>query len=618
MTRNNPFRSYLAVATLMFAAAMGACSTDEADTPSAPSGPSVPSAPTTQTWSVAISVSPSQLELPEVGSVDPVPTSTVTFTVRRQSDGSLAPTGLTLVATVTGGTLAAPLCPGSTFQYCLALSNGVATTVFTPTAEGTATITASVDGGNTTQSQILVGGPGEGEAFLLSHVNPSVVDPSGGDVVTIFGNAILTPVRVLVDGTQAQVVDVDSTSIDIVVPPSTAAVPVGTTRPVTVTVVSGVGTVDEKSDSLTNGLVYAQGGNVSQPEIFSVTPTTGPPDGHTPITINGRGFLSPVQVIFRFATPGSSPLDLEAKVTNVTSSQIRVESPDITTYADSGALANPISATVRVINLNNGFFRDAGQQFFYGNSMRITSVTPGEGSYVGGEQARLTGNGFDEPLTVSIGGIGQQVVSVTGTQIVFRTVGPVNAACGSRAPLPIRVTLVEGGASAEGPSFTFVGPPNPRIFGLSPNAGGAGTVTTISGDGFDAPVRVQFGGADGSSAVVTSVTPTSIVATVPTPPPGFSFDTEACDGNGDNIPGGTRNIPTRISVSVTNLDNSCTTTLSNAFTINPQDTACSGDESEPPPPPTVQCNDGFDNDGDTLIDAADPQCTGPTDNSEST
>ena len=37
----------------------------------------------------------------------------------------------------------------------------------------------------------------------------------------------------------------------------------------------------------------------------------------------------------------------------------------------------------------------------------------------------------------------------------------------------------------------------------------------------------------------------------------------------------------------------------------------------PPPPPTVQCNDTFDNDGDGFIDQLDPQCTGPTDTSES-
>lgn len=616
MKPNYNLRKVFAVAAVAFAAALaGGCSADEPATPSAPAGPTVPSAPTTATWTVGITTNPSNLSLPAEGSTNPVPTSTVTFTVRRQSDGSLAPTGLVVVATVTNGTLAAPLCPNSTIQYCLTTTNGQATTAFTPSAAGTAVISATVDGGTTAQTQIQVEGPGDSVSLLLSHVQPSVVDPSGGDVVTIFGSNILTPVRVTVDGTQARVISVNSGAISVEVPPSTTAVPVGTTRPVTVTVISGVGTEDESSDSLPNGLVYAQGGSVFQPEIFSVTPTTGPHEGGTPITINGRGFSSPVQVIFRF-NARSGPLDLEAQVTNVSSTQITARTPNITTFVGSNELADPISATIRVINLNNGFSRDATQLFFYGSAARLTSITPGEGSSQGGEQVRVTGNGFDEPLTVTIGGVGQQVVSVTGTQIVFRTVGLPNAACNARTTLPVAVTMVEGGARLEGVSYTYVGPPNPRIFGVSPSQGNVGSTITISGDGFDAPVRVLFGGADGSSGTVNSVTPTSISVVVPTPPPGFTFDTEACDGNGDGIPGGVRNIPTRISLTVTNLDTGCTGSLSNAFTVNPLDTTCRNDQSSPPAAP--QCSDGIDNDGDTFIDfPADPQCTSTTDNNES-
>jgi hypothetical protein len=103
---------------------------------------------------------------------------------------------------------------------------------------------------------------------------------------------------------------------------------------------------------------------------------------------------------------------------------------------------------------------------------------------------------------------------------------------------------------------------------------------------------------------------------VPNAPQGFEFITEPCDGNGDGVPNGTRLAPTPISVSVRNLDTGCAFTLTNAFVMNPSNTTCTGDTSTPPPPPTVQCNDTFDNDSDGLIDAADPQCTGPTDNSE--
>jgi len=41
-------------------------------------------------------------------------------------------------------------------------------------------------------------------------------------------------------------------------------------------------------------------------------------------------------------------------------------------------------------------------------------------------------------------------------------------------------------------------------------------------------------------------------------------------------------------------------------------------ESPPPPPPPVACGDGLDNDGDGLVDSADPGCSGATDDDETT
>src|SRR4030095_634349 len=132
--------------------------------------------------------------------------------------------------------------------------------------------------------------------------------------------------------------------------------------------------------------------------------------------------------------------------------------------------------------------------------------------------------------------------------------------------------------------------------------------------------QVLFGDpVNGSSAQILSVSPNAISVRIPNAPQGFQFITEPCDGNGDGIPGGTRLTPTPITVTVRNLNGTgCASTLTNAFTLNPPNTTCTGDTSVPPPPPTGQGNDGFDNDGDGLIDAADPQCTGPTDNSEAT
>ena len=129
--------------------------------------------------------------------------------------------------------------------------------------------------------------------------------------------------------------------------------------------------------------------------------------------------------------------------------------------------------------------------------------------------------------------------------------------------------------------------PLPQILGVTPSSGLVGSTVTISGESFGPVMRVVFGDAvTGSAAQILSISSTSITARVPTPPPGFTFATEPCDGNGDGILGGTRNVPTPIDVSVRTLDGtSCVSTLSDDFTLTPNNTTCTGDNSTPPLPP---------------------------------
>ena len=273
-------------------------------------------------------------------------------------------------------------------------------------------------------------------------------------------------------------------------------------------------------------------------------------------------------------------------------------------------------------NLNNGFATVTTDSFKYGNQVIITAMGPGSGPYTGGTRVTIFGQGFDDPVAVSLGGVGQTPVSVTGTEIVFITSGVPLANCpanGIVSVTGIQVTNIDtGNSGSDNIGFNYI-VPLPLIFGVNPQAGNIGSNVTLSGQNFSANVQVLFGDpANGAAASIVSRSSTSITVRVPTPASGFTFNTEPCDGNGDGNAAGTRNIPTPISVTVRNLDGTgCVATLSNAFTVNPPNTTCTGDNSTPPPPPVVQCTDGFDNDGDTFIDELDPQCTGPTDNSES-
>jgi hypothetical protein len=344
-----------------------------------------------------------------------------------------------------------------------------------------------------------------------------------------------------------------------------------------------VGSTHESSASLVNGFIYANGGSIETPVIFTVTPTTGPQEGGTAIVINGSHFQLESQVIFRLAGPGGT-IDLEAPTNFAGANRLESLTPDIRSYIAAGTLNSPFNAQIRVVNPNGAVAIFSGQ-FTYGSTIRITSIGPGSGPFSGGTTVTIFGSGFDEPVAVSLGGIGQQVLSVSGTEIRFVTgalTGSAIPPCNGQATREVTVTNIEGGASASGGSFTFTGPPSPLIFGVSPTGGNVGINVTISGQNFDpTALRVLFGGADGAAAPIVSATSQSIVATVPNPPPSFTFNTVACDGNGDNIPSGTRNVATPISITVRNLATSCEATLTNAFTLNPTNTDCTGDTSQP-------------------------------------
>src|ERR1044072_2699679 len=566
---------------------LGGCSSKSAPTAPTGGGPGVPPSGGTGsgTWNITVTATPNTLELPEVG--ETADTSTIAITVRNASTGAAPPNGTTIVVTAVGGTLSgAALCSVASSALCPILVGGQAQLTFTPTAAGTAEVRAQLEQslGRAFISVADVVDPG---VFTLNHADPNSGDPSGGYRVTIFGQNFEAPIRVLFGASTAQVVSVSPTRAVVVAPPLTTALPAGSTLPVNITVPSASGSTHESSDTLVNGFIYANGGSIETPVIFSVTPTTGPQEGGTPIVISGSHFQLESQVIFRLAGPGGT-IDLEAPTDFAGSGRLESLTPDIRSYIQAGTLNSPFNAQIRVINPNGAVAVFAGQ-FTYGSTIRITSVGPGTGPFTGGTQVTIFGSGFDEPVAVSLGGIGQQGGSGSGTEVVFVTralTGSAIPACGGQtAPLTVTVTNIEGGASASGGGFVYTGPPNPAIFNINPTGANVGTNVTINGQNFDtSALRVVFGGADGASAPIVSSSSTVIVATVPTPPPSFVFNTQACDANGDNLANGTRDVPTPISITVRNLVTGCESTLTNAFTLNPPSTACVNDVNPTPAP----------------------------------
>lgn len=581
---------------LVFGLAFGlaGCSADSPSAPAKDPGDPPGQSPSDATYDITITLTPGEIP---AGSDEPVQ---VEIRVLRREDNQPPPTGTTMVVSATAGSFGSPGGPTSTPVQTV---NGRVVVSYFPPAEGAGQVTIQArleDSIAQRVLQIL-----EPATFFLASVEPNTGSPAGGEPVTIRGGGFEEPVRVTFDGVPAQVQSVTSNRIRVVTPPSNDPPPAGQTQPVPVEVTVNLNEEEEATDALTDAFIYARGGTVVQPQVFSVSPASGPNEGGTRVTINGEGFQSPVQVFFGQGDSATDFQGVEASVQSVTANRIVVTTPPATGFGQ-----NNLDSVVDILvkNLNSGFATVAPSAFQYGSGGAdvpfISAISPGQGPFTGGTQVTLFGQGFDEPVAVELAGVGQSILSVTGTEVVVRTAAVDVTSC-SDVSGPSQITNIETGESATGPEFTYR-VPRPVITGVSPSSGpqSGNTLVTITGQSFTQPVRVLFGDQAGS---VQSVTPTEIQVRTPT----FSGDlnTEAC---GD---GGERFVPTAVDVEAVNLQTTCNDELSNGFVYNPSDSTCRNEEE--PEPEETECTDGFDNDGDGLIDEEDPECTGPGDDDES-
>lgn len=585
----------LAIAlTLGLAFGLAGCSADSPSAPAKDPGDPPGQAPTNATYNITITLTPGQIP---AGSEEPV---RVEVRVRRRDNNQPPPSGTTMVVSATAGSFGSPGGPSST---PVQTANGRAVVSYFAPVEvaGQVTIQARLEDSIAQRVlQIL-----EPATFFLASVEPNSGNPSGGEAVTIRGGGFEDPVRVTFGGVPAQVQSVTTNRIRVVTPPAPSQVPAGETLPVTVEVTVNLNEEEQATDALANAFTYARGGTVVQPQVFSVSPASGPNEGGTRVTLTGEGFQAPVQVFFGEGTSAADFTGVEASVQSVSANRIVVITPSATGFGQ-----NNLNEVVDILvkNLQSGFATVAPSAFQYGAGGAdvpfISAISPGQGPFTGGTLVTLFGQGFDEPVAVELAGVGQSIVSVTGTEVVVRTVAVDVTSCNDVSGAS-QLTNIETGESATGPTFTYR-VPRPVITGVSPSSGpqGGGTLVTISGQNFTEPARVLFGDQAGS---VQSVTPTEIQVRTPT----FSgeLQEEPC---GD---GGSRFTPTAVGVQVENLATTCEDTFSNGFVYNPSDTTCRNEEE--PEPEETECTDGFDNDGDGLIDADDPECTGPDDDDES-
>jgi hypothetical protein len=444
-------------------------------------------------------------------------------------------------------------------------TSGVATVTLTAPSPGPAVVTAVVNNVSarttiTFQAQ-QVPPVTPSTSPTITSITPALGRPAGGETITINGTNFRAPARVIFDfgggvTKDAFVVSVSPTQIVALTPP--IDVSTAQQRQATITVIVDAGTTNEqKVTSVANAFTFQS--EVLTPSITAVSPASGPIDGGTRITIFGDGFQAPVQVFF-----GSA----EAQVISVTFKQLVVMSPTgrDTNPDGSGAATGPVS--VRIININSAKEVTLAGAFRYTPKVQVTAAGPTEGPFTGGTRVTIDGVGFNDPVTVSLAGFAATPIAVSGTQIIAISSAISPTSCVDVTG-PIVVSNVDNGDFGNGPTWRYrvstpiivsVNPPNPT----------AGTSLSVSVANSVGGTVFQVG--DRTIFPSTATTVGNITTYTLTLPLNFPFASGPCTTMGGLT--GTALQPLNLNLIVTNPSSTCTSTLTNAVSVQPVNTTC--------------------------------------------
>jgi hypothetical protein len=468
-----------------------------------------------------------------------------------------------------------------------------------PTAADTtltspADVKVIVDVGATTQQEVTVPAgftyignstppPNVAPTPVIFGVDPYYGRSAGGETVTILGMdftwddgvnkqivATFDEVYFTFQGQEfvAQVERFSETQIEVITPRfSLTPLQANTNAGVKLTRIGDVPV--EKTD------VFIVQADIVTPEITGISPTAGPFDGGTIVTISGHGFELPLQVLF--GTLEATEIQLFDDTSLADNDIITCRTPD---YSQTGQLP-PLAVNVQVTNLQTGRTTTSAQTFTFGETLYVTQADPTEGQI--GDLLTLYGSGFEDPLTVWFRAGGEvefDVISVTGTELTLKSPSDLAPTCNDRSG-SFRVVLNQSGREAEGGQYTLLGS-NPTITGVDPifvqetdfGNGVDPAEIDINGVRFNDDLLVTIGGFTMPPGQVTVESPERIhVSGIPAPNDfDLTFDTDPCT-TGSGLPG-IRKAPTAVDVTVQNLPLGCQDTLSQALIYVPEDQDC--------------------------------------------
>jgi len=304
---------------------------------------------------------------------------------------------------------------------------------------------------------------------VLISVAPIEGAEAGGTKVTITGERFSAGATVTFGGVAAtKVVRVSATEI-------TAETPAHVAGAVAVCVTDAGG-----KECLLNAFTY-----VAVPVLISVAPTEGPETGGTKVTITGTNFEAGATVTFGGVAA--------TKVVRVSAAEITAETP--------AHLAGAVTVCVTDIG-GEGCKEEA---FTYLAPI-VTSVTPNEGTQVGGTAVEIVGNGFEAGATVTFGG-------VAATNVVVKSATKITANTPAHVAGAVAVCVTDaGGEGCMAEAFTYVVVSSP----LTVTVYGEGEVSS-------SPAGISQCGPSGAVTCTNAFETNTEVTLTETPASGWDF-----------------------------------------------------------------------------------------------
>jgi hypothetical protein len=356
-----------------------------------------------------------------------------------------------------------------------------------PHADGPVTVTVQNPDG---QSASLAAAftyqvPPPPPAPVLSGVAPATGLTTGGDAVVLSGSAFAAGATVTFGGVAATVVSTNGTTLDVKTPPHAAGgVAVAVRNP------------DGQTATLPAAYTYqAPVVGLPAPVLASVTPAHGPAGQATTVTLSGSGFLTGMTVTFGGVAGTVIGLVFDGSAT--------VATPPGAAGAVDVMVHNPDGQASNLL---------AGAFTFDAPAPTITALNRHGSPPAGGTIVLILGANLEPTAGVAFDGVAATGVSYDPVNHWVQATTPPHA----DGFVPVTVTLADG-QTASIAGFHY-GPP-PVVQGFTPTIGKRGDTVTVTGTGFAdlLGVTVRFGG---TTATITSKSPTQLVVTVPKLNPG--------------------------------------------------------------------------------------------------